>query len=122
MVDGATRCPLAVAEAHTQKTYNNTSGITYFPADSHAPQADFSRSDNDRRNKSDLPGVAHAGHWFDFGVALLRIREKPVNETTGADVNRDSLPLDCAVGVPRNSPHGPALSVHRLCNGAVAIE
>jgi hypothetical protein len=89
------------------KTRNNTTGITYFPANSYAPQLDFSRSDNDQRNKFDLLGVAHAGHWFDFGLALSAYSGKPVNETTGDDNNRDSLPLDRPVGVPRNSLHGP---------------
>lgn len=95
------------AQYRLGKTYNNTSGITYFPASSYAPQLDFSRSDNDQRNKFDLLGVAHAGHWFDFGVALSAYTGKPVNETSGNDANRDSLPLDRPSGVPRNSLHGP---------------
>lgn len=89
------------------KTYNNSTGITYFPADSYAPQADFSRSDNDQRNRFDLLGVAHAGPWLDLGVALSAYSGKPVNETIGSDVNHDSLPLDRPDNVPRNSLHGP---------------
>jgi len=52
------------------KTYNNTTGITYFPANSHVPGADWSRSDNDSRHKFDLLGMISAGKWFDFGPAL----------------------------------------------------
>ena len=89
------------------KTYNNTSGITYFPASSYAPEADWGRSDNDRRNKFDLLGTLNAGRWFDFGTALSLYSGKPVNVTTGSDENRDSLPLDRPTGVPRNSLHGP---------------
>ncbi len=89
------------------KTYNNTSGITYFPANSYAPGADWSRSDNDRRNKFDLLGTVTAGRWFDFGTALSLYSGKPVDVTTGNDENRDSLPLDRPFGVPRNSLHGP---------------
>jgi hypothetical protein len=89
------------------KTYNNTSGITYFPANSYFPGADWSRSDNDRRNKFDLLGTITAGKWFDFGTALSLYSGKPVDVTTGNDENHDSLPLDRPVGVPRNSLHGP---------------
>jgi hypothetical protein len=89
------------------KTYNNTSGITYFPAGSYAPNADWSRSDKDVRNKFDLLGTFIAGDWFDFGTALSLYSGPPVNVTTGNDDNRDGLPLDRPAGVPRNSLHGP---------------
>jgi hypothetical protein len=89
------------------KTYNNTSGITYFPANSYLPGADWSRSDNDRRHKFDLLGMISAGKWFDFGTALSLYSGKPVNVTTGNDDNHDSLPLDRPIGVPRNTLHGP---------------
>ncbi len=89
------------------KTYNNTSGITYFPGSSYFPGADWSRSDNDRRNKFDLLGTITAGKWFDFGTALSLYSGKPVNVTTGNDDNHDSLPLDRPAGVPRNSLYGP---------------
>jgi hypothetical protein len=89
------------------KTYNNTSGITYFPANSYFPSADWSRSDNDRRNKFDLLGTVTADKWFNFGTALSLYSGIPVNITTGSDNNHDSLPLDRPTGVPRNSLHGP---------------
>jgi Carboxypeptidase regulatory-like domain len=89
------------------KTYSNTSGITYFPANSYFPNADWSRSDNDRRNKFDLLGTINAGSWFDFGTALSLYSGTAVNVTTGSDDNHDSLPLDRPAGVPRNSMHGP---------------
>lgn len=89
------------------KTYNNTSGITYFPANSYAPNADWGRSDNDRRNKFDLLGTLSGGKWFDFGTALSLYSGHPVNVTTGNDENRDSLALDRPTGVTRNSLHGP---------------
>jgi hypothetical protein len=90
------------------KTYNNTSGITYFPANSYFPEADWSRSDNDQRNKFDLLGTFEGGKWFNFGTALAAYSGKPVNITTGSDENNDSLPLDRPVGVPRNAMHGPS--------------
>jgi hypothetical protein len=89
------------------KTYNNTSGITHFPANSYLVGADWSRSYNDRRHKFDLLGMITAGKWFDFGTALSLYSGKPVNVTTGNDDNRDSLPLDRPTSVPRNSLLGP---------------
>ncbi len=89
------------------KTYNDTSGITYFPANSYYPKADWGRSDNDQRNKFDLLGTLEAGKWFNFGTALSLYSGKPVNITTGSDNNHDSLALDRPAGVPRNAMHGP---------------
>jgi hypothetical protein len=89
------------------KTYNNTSGIAYFPANSHFPGSDWGRSDNDRRNKFDMLGTLEAGHWFNFGTALSLYSGKPVNITTGNDNNHDGLPIDRPAGVPRNLMHGP---------------
>jgi hypothetical protein len=89
------------------KTYNNTSGITYFPANSYLPGADWGRSDNDLRHKFDLLGTVEAGKWFNFGTALSLYSGKPVDITTGNDDNHDSLPIDRPSGVPRNSLHGP---------------
>jgi hypothetical protein len=89
------------------KTYNNTSGITYFPANSHFPNADWSRSDNDRRNKFNLFGTISAGNWFDFGTALSLLSGIPVNITTGNDDFNDGMSNARPAGVPRNSLHGP---------------
>ena len=89
------------------KTYNNTSGITYFPANSHFPLFDWGRSDNDLRNKFDVLATLDAGKWFNFGTALSTYSGKPVNVTTGNDNNHDGMANDRPVGVPRNTLHGP---------------
>lgn len=89
------------------KTYNDTGGITFFPAASYAPKADWARSDNDRRHKLDLLGTWKLPRGFDFGTALSAYSGAPVNVTTGNDDNADGLPLDRPAGVPRNSLHGP---------------
>jgi hypothetical protein len=89
------------------KTYNNTSGITYFPANSFAPNADWSRSDNDRRHKFDLLGMFTARNWFNFGTALSVYSGPPVNVTTGSDDNRDGLVIDRPGDLSRNTLHGP---------------
>jgi hypothetical protein len=97
----------AQARYNLGKTYNNTSGIKYFPADSYAPQADWSRSDNDQRHKFDMLSSLEAGKWINFGTALSVYSGKPVNITTGNDENNDGLALDRPAGLPRNTLHGP---------------
>ena len=88
-------------------TRNNTSGITFFPADSFAPNADWSRSDNDRRHKFDLLGSAKPTRFFSLGLALSLYSGKPVNIITGTDDNGDGVINDRPLGVPRNRMHGP---------------
>ncbi len=91
------------------KTYNNSSGITYFPGDSFNPAADWARSDNDRRHKFDLLGSTHVTKLFVAGVALSLYSGKPVNVTTGSDDNHDGVVNDRPSGFPRNILHGPGL-------------
>lgn len=88
------------------KTCNNTSGITYFPANSYFPKADWARSDNDQRHRFDLLG-AFETKWFTFGTALSAYSGKPVNVTTGNDDYNDGISNARPAGVPRNSLHGP---------------
>ena len=89
------------------KSYNNTSGIGNFPANSYGPQDDWSRSNNDRRHKLDILGTFEAQKLFTFGVALAAYSGQPVNITTGTDDNFDGLVIDRPPGTPRNTYHGP---------------
>jgi len=93
------------------KSYNNTSGINYFPGNSNFPNLDWARSDNDRRNKFDLLGTFEPSSLFSLGVALQAYSGKPVNVTTGLDSNGDGVFNDRPDGglFPRNSMHGPGL-------------
>ena len=89
------------------KTYNNTSGIRSFPANSYDPDAEWARSDNDARNKVNLLGTVHASHGLDLGIAFSARTELPVDITTGDDANNDGVINDRHPGTPRNSLHGP---------------
>jgi hypothetical protein len=95
------------AQYTLSRTDNNTSGITFFPADSYNPSADWGRSDNDRLHKFDLLASSQPTRFFTFGAALSLYSGKPVNITTGADDNRDGIINDRPAGVPRNTMHGP---------------
>jgi hypothetical protein len=91
------------------KTYNNTSGITYFPGNSYDPAGDWARSDNDRRHKFDLLASSQPTRYFTAGAALSVYSGKPVNITTGADNNRDGIVNDRPAGVLRNTMPGPGM-------------
>jgi hypothetical protein len=93
------------------KSYNNTSGLSYFPGNSNFPNLDWARSDNDRRHKLDLLGTFEPSSLLTFGVALQAYSGKPVNVTTGQDLNGDGVFNDRLNGglAPRNSLHGPGL-------------
>jgi hypothetical protein len=89
------------------RTYNNTSGITFFPANSYDASADWGRSDNDRLHKFDLLASSQPTRFFTFGAALSLYSGKPVNITTGADNNLDGIVNDRPAGVERNTLPGP---------------
>jgi hypothetical protein len=91
------------------RTDNNTSGITYFPANSYDAAADWGRSDNDRFNKFDLLASTQAIKFFTLGVALSLYSGKPVNITTGGDDNHDGILNDRPIGTGRNTMAGPGL-------------
>jgi hypothetical protein len=91
------------------RTYNNTSGITFFPANSYDAAADWGRSDNDRLHKFDLLASSQPTHYFTFGAALSLYSGKPVTITTGADDNHDGIINDRPLGVARNTMPGPGL-------------
>ena len=91
------------------RTDNNTSGITFFPANSYNAAADWGRSDNDRLNKFDLLASTQAIRFFTLGVALSLYSGKPVNITTGGDDNHDGIVNDRPAGTARNTMAGPGL-------------
>jgi hypothetical protein len=91
------------------KTYNNSTAITFFPANSYDPSAEWARSDTDRRHKFDLLGSAQAGRFVVLGMALSIYSGNPVNVTTGSDDNHDGIINDRPAGVARNTRPGPGL-------------
>jgi hypothetical protein len=91
------------------RTENNTSGITFFPANSRNAVADWGRADNDRLHKFDLLASTQPTRFFTLGVGLSLYTGKPVNITTGGDDNQDGIVNDRPTGVGRNTLAGPGL-------------
>ena len=90
------------------KTYNNTSGITYFPGNSYFPNGDWARADTDARHRLNLIGTFALGRYAKMGTAFSAYSGMPVNVTTGNDENGDGVSNDRPIGLPRNTMHGPA--------------
>jgi hypothetical protein len=89
------------------RTDNNTTGITFFPANSYNPAADWGRSDNDRLHKFDLLASTQPTRFFTLGAALSLYSGKPVNVTTGGDDNHDGILNDRPADFARNTMAGP---------------
>ena len=97
------------AQYTLSRTDNNSSGITFFPANSYDAAADWGRSDNDRLHKFDLLASTQPTRFFTFGVALSLYAGKPVDITTGGDDNHDGILNDRPVATARNTMNGPGL-------------
>lgn len=91
------------------RTDNNTSGITFFPANSYNAAADWGRADNDRLHKFDLLASTQPTRFFTLGVGLSLYSGKPVDITTGGDNNHDGILNDRPAGIARNTMPGPGL-------------
>lgn len=96
------------AQYRLSKSYDNTSGVNWFPANSYAPNADWSRSDLDQRHRFTLLGTISLPKEFDFGLATILHSQTPYTQTLSLDANRDGILNDRPSGVPRNSLHGPS--------------
>ena len=95
------------AQYTLSKTYNNTSGVTYFPGNSFFPRNDWARADSDQRHRFNLLGTFEAKKLFKLGTALQAYSGVPINITTGNDANHDGITNDRPFGLPRNTLHGP---------------
>jgi hypothetical protein len=91
------------------RTDNNTSGITFFPANSYNAAGDWGRADNDRLHKFDLLASTQPTRFFTLGVGLSLYSGKPVDITTGGDNNHDGILNDRPAGIARNTMPGPGL-------------
>lgn len=90
------------------KVYDNTSSIWWFPANSYAPQNDWSRSDNDQRHRFTVLGSFTLPKKLEFGVATVIHSSTPYTEVLSYDADRNGVLNDRPAGVPRNSLHGPS--------------
>ncbi len=92
------------------RTYNNTGGVTWFPANNYDYSGEWARTDFDQRQRFNLLGTLRPGKWLNLGIGVSLNSGQPYSLTTGRDDNRDGLASDRPAGAARNSLTGPAFA------------
>jgi len=92
------------------RSYDNTSGMFYLPADNFNLAPEWGRSDFDRRHRLNLAGIVQLPYGLKFGTITAISSGIPFNITTGSDDNRDGVANDRLAGVGRNTGSGPMYS------------
>ena len=85
------------------RSYSNTEGINYFPADQYSQAGEWARANNDQRHTFLLMGSLDSGKWIHFGLVSSLGSGLPYTLTTGQDNNQDSRAVDRPLGIARNS-------------------
>jgi hypothetical protein len=96
----------AVAQYTLSRTYSNTAGVGFFPANSYDPLADWGPADFDQRHRLNLLGTLDVRR-MKLGVALAMASGRPYTLTTGRDDNHDGFATDRPTGVGRNGLRAP---------------
>ncbi len=89
------------------RTYDDTSGLTFFPANQYDPRGEWARSDSDSLHYLSLYGVVDAAKLFRIGMKLRVRSGRPYTETTGLDSYGTTFVNARPPGVARNSLQGP---------------
>ncbi|PYR61647.1 MAG: hypothetical protein DMF91_09225 [Acidobacteria bacterium] len=89
------------------RAFNDTGGITSFPANNYDLSGEWSRADFDQRHRFDLLGTVKPGGVFDFGVALALYSGRPYSLRTGTDIFNTGQTNARPFGVARNTLEGP---------------
>src|SRR6266536_4078072 len=89
------------------RSYDNTSGMFFQPADNFNPGAEWGRSDFDRRHRLNLAAILQLPRGFKLGTITTITSGIPFNITSGRDANQDGVANDRPTGVGRNSGAGP---------------
>ncbi len=90
-------------------TINDTSGVFSLPANNYDLRPERGRADFDRRHRFSFFGTLTLPAGFRLGAVLAVSTAPPVNITTGADSNHDSVATDRPANVGRNTGQGPDL-------------
>jgi hypothetical protein len=89
------------------RTYNNTGGINWFPANQYDTSGEWSRADFDQRHRFNMLESFSPGKSFTLGVGLTLTTGKPYSLTTGTDDFNTGINNARPAGVARNSLQGP---------------
>jgi outer membrane receptor protein involved in Fe transport len=102
-----TRFFTCLAQYTLSRTYNNTGGINWFPANQYDLSGEWARADFDQRHKVNALGSFAVGKRMNLGVALTLATGAPYTLTTGLDPYQTGMANARPAGVLRNSLQGP---------------
>lgn len=85
------------------RTWNNSGGLAWFPANQYDDTGEYTRADFDQLHRLNIPGTINEGHSASLGVAANLNSGSPYTETSGVDTLRTGLLNQRPAGVPRNS-------------------
>src|SRR5580700_5601516 len=74
------------AQYTLSRVYNDTSGITSYPANDYDLSGEWAPADFDQRHRFLVLGRVSAVSWVDLGVGLTLNSGSPYSETLGEDV------------------------------------
>jgi hypothetical protein len=89
------------------RAYNDTSGISAYPANNYDLSGEWARADFDQRHKFNLLGTLKPGKLFNFGAGVSLNTGRPYSLTTGRDDYHTGFANARPPGVRRNTLQGP---------------
>jgi len=95
------------AQYRLSKAYDDTSGISSFPANNYDLSGEWARSDFDRRHSLDLLGTINPGRLLSLGVSVSLYSGSPYSLYTGSDDFHTGIANARPPGIGRNSLNGP---------------
>jgi hypothetical protein len=92
------------------RSYDNTSGMSWHPADNYNLTGEYGRSDFDRRHRLNVAAIVYLPGSLKLGTIAQVSSGIPYNITTGLDNNHDTVYNDRPFGVSRNTGRGPGFA------------
>ena len=96
-----------MAQYTLSRAYNDTSGITVFPANNYDLSGEWARADFDRLQRFEFLGTFNPGNLVNLGIALSAYSGAPYTLTTGRDDFHTGIANARPAGVRRNRLQGP---------------
>jgi outer membrane receptor protein involved in Fe transport len=94
--------------------YNNTAGISSFPANSYDLSGEWGRAEFDQRQRFNVLGTVKPGKLFNLGVGVFLNTGRPYSLTTGHDDYNAGAATARPQGVGRNTLNGPGYAEYDL--------
>jgi hypothetical protein len=91
------------AQYTLSRAYNDTSGVSWFPANDYDLSGEYGRADFDRRHRLLVLGRSSIGSLFDLGIGVTMNTAGPYTITLGPDIYNNGRGKARPPGVDRNT-------------------